>query len=64
MSSNKYANCYLCEETVYLYKSYSNKASDNFFNRYRAVLKHNIVFCVICYKSIYVNKNIKINSAF
>ncbi|ACI28833.1 agip132 [Agrotis ipsilon multiple nucleopolyhedrovirus] len=62
--SNKYANCYLCEEIVYLYKKYSNKSSDDFFNRYRAVVKQNTIFCVICYKNIFVHKYITIKKHF
>ncbi|AAZ38290.1 ORF-124 [Agrotis segetum nucleopolyhedrovirus A] len=63
-SCNKYAKCYLCEETVYLFKKYSNKPSDNFFNKYRAVVKKNYVYCILCYKDVFVNKYITINKLF
>ncbi|UJZ89058.1 ac43 [Erannis ankeraria nucleopolyhedrovirus] len=59
---NRYALCYLCEETVYYYKKYSNKSSDNFFNRYRSIKKNDRVFCIQCYKYIYVTKHIKIKN--
>ncbi|ACI47486.1 unknown [Spodoptera litura nucleopolyhedrovirus II] len=54
---NRYSKCFLCEEIVYLHKKYTNKPSDNFFNRYRAIVKHNTVLCIECYKHIYNIKN-------
>ncbi|AIZ48678.1 asb121 [Agrotis segetum nucleopolyhedrovirus B] len=55
---NKYANCFLCDEIVYLYKRYSNKSSDNFFARYRAVVKENMIFCLVCYRNN-IHRNVK-----
>ncbi|AAF33642.1 Unknown (Ac43) [Spodoptera exigua multiple nucleopolyhedrovirus] len=54
---NRYSKCILCEEIVYLHKRYTNRPSDNFFERYRAVIKNNTVFCIICYKYIYNKRN-------
>ncbi|ACH88657.1 hypothetical protein HaMNV_gp135 [Helicoverpa armigera multiple nucleopolyhedrovirus] len=60
--TNRYGSCLLCEQIVYINKRYSNKGSDQFFNRFRAVLKHNRVLCITCYREVYINKYIKMNN--
>jgi formylmethanofuran dehydrogenase subunit E len=62
--SNRYGSCLLCEQIVYLHKKYSNKSCDQFFNRYRAVIKNNKVLCIVCYKEVYINKYIVMNNNF
>ncbi|AUV65389.1 hypothetical protein [Alphabaculovirus myunipunctae] len=57
---NIYANCFLCEQFVYIHKRYSNQASDLFFDRYRSVVKNEIVYCIPCYRDVYVFKVIKL----
>ncbi|ABY65774.1 hypothetical protein [Orgyia leucostigma nucleopolyhedrovirus] len=53
---NLYAKCYFCEKIVYLHKKYTNKVSDLFFNKHRAVEKHDKIFCVKCYEWVYVHR--------
>jgi hypothetical protein len=55
---NKYASCLLCEQIVYIYKTYSNKSSDRFFDKYRAVVKNDIILCIACYHEVFVYKHI------
>ncbi|QEI03553.1 hypothetical protein [Spodoptera cosmioides nucleopolyhedrovirus] len=55
--TNRYSKCFLCEEIVYLHKKYTNKPSDNFFEKYRAIVKNNTVFCLACYRYIYNKKS-------
>ena len=54
---NRYSKCVLCEEIVYLYKKYTNKPSDKFFDNYRAVVKNDYIFCVLCYRHIYYKRH-------
>lgn len=59
---NRYALCYLCQEFVYMYKKCLNTStsSELFFNKRNGVEKHKKIFCLSCYKQVYVNKNLKL----
>ncbi|ANF29743.1 ORF-95 [Catopsilia pomona nucleopolyhedrovirus] len=59
--NNKYANCYLCDEIVYLYKKqFSNlsAAANAFYRQHMAIIRNGFVICSRCNCALNKNKNV------
>ncbi|AUA60269.1 ORF38 protein [Operophtera brumata nucleopolyhedrovirus] len=59
-TSNIYNVCFVCNEIVYIHKKYTSPYVEQFFNKYRAIRKHDMILCISCYRDIYVYKRIRL----
>ncbi|QYC92787.1 Hypothetical protein Trvi_ORF36 [Trabala vishnou gigantina nucleopolyhedrovirus] len=53
MKINVYSWCCVCEEVVYRHKTYTDRRSDFFFNKHRAIVKNGRTYCLDCYRQLH-----------